>query len=160
MRTTRWRRPGAYLRPSAVLAATTLLAFLGGCRFEVGEDENLEDSIEVMLRQTAAAWNAGDLEGVLRAYAEGASTSFMSADGPVYGRDALRARFAPAFEPGAERDSVRLERIEVRTLPPLAGIATGRYVLERDGEASDAGWFTLVVRRTSDGWRIVHDHSP
>jgi len=160
MRTIRRRNRGTALRASPILLVAALLALLGGCRLEVGEDEDVEDSIEAMLRETAAAWNAGDLEGVLAAYGEGLSSSFMTDDGPARGRDALRARFAPAFAPGAARDSLRLEHVEVRTLPPLVGITTGRYVLERDGEVTGSGWFTLIVRRTGDGWRIVHDHSP
>lgn len=151
---------GGARRTGVIIAVTAVVALLGGCRFEVGEDEDLEDSIQEMLQETAEAWNAGELERFLAAYADGPSTSSMTPQGPVYGRQDIRARYASAFEPGASRDTLRLESIEVRTLPPLAGIATGRYVLERDGVTTDSGWFTLVVRRTGDGWRIVHDHAP
>lgn len=150
--------PRTLTRPLAL--SLVLLALLGGCRFETGEEENLEESIATMLHRSAAAWNAGDLDGFMEAYVEGASTTYMTEEGPVSGRDRIRARYAPAFAPGAERDSLRLERIEVRTLPPLVGVVTGRYVLERGGAATESGWFSLVVRRTGDGWRIVHDHSP
>ncbi len=47
----------------------------------------------------------------------------------------------------------------MRPLPPLIGIVTGRYVLEREGTVTDSGWFTVVVRQAGDGWRIVHYHS-
>lgn len=149
------------MRPSAACLVLLVLlpAVLVGCRFEMGEEEDLERSIETMLQRSADAWNGGDLDGFLAAYAEGTSTSFMTPDGPIYGRPTIRASYAPLFEAGAARDSLRLENLNVRPLPPLIGIVTGRYVLEREGTVTDSGWFTVVVRRAGDGWRIVHDHS-
>lgn len=146
-------------RAASLVLAVLVPAALAGCRFEMGEEEDLERSIETMLQRSADAWNGGDLDGFLAAYADGASTSFMTPDGPIYGRASIRASYAPLFGPGATRDSLRLEDVNVRPLPPLIGIVTGRYVLEREGTVTDSGWFTVVVRRAGDGWRIVHDHS-
>ena len=147
-------------RRTACLVLVLLLpSAFAGCRFETAEEEDLERSIETMLQRSAAAWNAGDLDGFMAAYADAPVTSFMTADGPLYGREAIRELYAPLFEPGATRNTLRLEDLSVRALPPLIGIVTGRYVLERDGDTADSGWFTAVVRRAGDGWRIVHDHS-
>lgn len=141
-----------------ILAAVVTLG-MPGCRFEVGEDEDVDAAIESMLRRSAAAWNAGDLDGFMAAFAEGASTSLMTTDGPVFGRTAIRAEYAAAFGPGAARDSLRLVDVQIRTLPPLVGVVTLRYVRERDGESARAEWATVVVRRLGEGWRIIHDHS-
>lgn len=145
-------------RTAGLVLAVLLPAALAGCRFEMGEEEDLERSIETMLFRSANAWNSGDLDGFVAAYADGASTSLMTTDGPVFGRVTIRGLYAPRFQPGATRDSLRLEDLNVRPLPPLIGIVTGRYVLERDGTVTDSGWFSVVVRRAGDGWRIVHDH--
>lgn len=144
-----------------VLAGACLasLAAAGGCRFEVGEDEDVDVAIESMLARSVEAWNAGDLDGFMASFAEGASTSFMTPDGPVYGRTAIRDGYESAFGPGARRDSLRLEDIEVRLLPPLVGVVTLRYALERDGATTATGWSTVVVRRVGEGWRIIHDHT-
>lgn len=148
----------AMKRRAACLVVVLLLPLVG-CRFETGEEEDLELSIQTMLLESADAWNRGHLDGFIAAYADGPSTSLMTTDGPIYGRETIRETYAPLFEPGATRDSLRLENVNVRPLPPLIGIVTGRYVLERDGTVTDSGWFTVVVRRAGDGWRIVHDHS-
>lgn len=139
------------------LAALALLASVGACRFEVEEEENLQESIEALLQRGVEAWNAGDLDGYVSTYADGASTTMVTSDGRVVGQEAIRAMLAPSFEPGAERDSIRFEEIEVRPLPPLIGIVTGRYLRGRDGADRTSGWFTIVVRRAGVGWRIVHD---
>jgi ketosteroid isomerase-like protein len=132
-----------------------------GCTLQVGEDEGtgLEASVEAMLESSASAWNEGDLDGFMATYADVATTSFMTHDGPVYGADSIRAGYAPAFAPGAPRDSLRFEDLSVRQLPPLIGLATARYVLYRGEQVTSTGWFTLVLRRVGDGWRVIHDHS-
>lgn len=144
-------------RALLVLAGVTLLT---GCRFEVGEPENLEGSVEDMLVASAEAWNRGDLDGFMSTYADAPSTTFMTLDGPILGLGAIRSAYAPAFGGnGAARDSLRFENLSVRTIPPLMAVATGRYVLEQGDTITSNGWFTLVLRRVSEGWRIVHDHS-
>jgi len=146
-------------RAVGFVLAVLLPTALAGCRFEMGEEEDLERAIETMLQRSADAWNGGDLDGFVASFADGTSTSFMTADGPIYGRPTIRALYRPLFAAGAVRDSLRLEELSVRPLPPLIGIVTGRYVFEREGTVTDSGWFTVVVRRAGDGWRIVHDHS-
>lgn len=150
---------GAPMRTTSlfVLAVLALATFLGACRFEVGEEENLQESIESLLQRGVSAWNAGDLNGYVATYADAASTTMLRSDERIVGRDAIRTTLAPLFETGAPRDSLYLEDIEVRPLPPLIGIVTGRYVLERAGSDPTGGWFTMVVRRVGDGWRIVHE---
>ena len=145
-------------RIACLVLVLLLPTALAGCRFETGEEEDLERSIETVLHRSTDAWNAGDLDGFMAAFSDGPSTSFMTVDGPILGRAAIRAEYAPLFQAGAERDSLRLDDLSVRPLAPLIGIVTGRYVLERDGEPTAGGWFTVVVRRAGDGWRIVHDH--
>ncbi|MFQ5530473.1 MAG: YybH family protein, partial [Gemmatimonadota bacterium] len=139
-----------------VFAAAT-----AGCTFEVGEDEGtgLEASVAAMLESSASAWNEGDLDAFMATYADATTTSFMTHDGPVYGIEQIRTGYAPAFVPGTPRDSLRFEGLRVRQLPPLIGLATARYVLHRGGEVTSTGWFTLVLRRVGEGWRVIHDHS-
>ena len=140
-----------------VFCALAVLS-LTGCRFETVPEENVESSVEGMLGRMAEAWNAGDLDGVMAFYADGGTTALVTPQGPVYGRDRIRAVYAPAFEGGAHRERIRFEDVEVRTLPPLVGIVTGRRVAASGTGDPGAGWFTVVVRRVGDGWRIVHDH--
>ncbi len=112
-----------------------------------------------LLEESAEAWNGGDLEGFLHWYKRGPETSFMGSSGPVYGWETIRSRYAPRFARGAARDSLRFEDLETRPLAPWLGLATARYVLLQGDSVTSQGVFTLVLERTSEGWRIVHDHS-
>ncbi|MDT8437190.1 MAG: SgcJ/EcaC family oxidoreductase [Gemmatimonadota bacterium] len=140
-----------------VAAAATSAA---GCRIVVQPEEpSLEDAVEQMLERSAAAWNEGDLEGFLSDYADSPATTYIGGGGLLEGIDAIRAVYAPAFAPGAARDSLRFEAVRTRSLAPTLGIVTARWVLHQEDSVTASGPFTLVVRRSGSGWKILHDHS-
>jgi len=114
---------------------------------------------DTLLTESAVAWNAGDLEGFLDWYRRGPTTTYIGSSGLLHGWDAIRARYAPTFEPGAARDSLRFADLETRPLGPGLGLATARYVLFEGDSVTSEGVFTLVLEQTAEGWRIVHDHS-
>lgn len=123
-------------------------------------------AVDSMLSASAASWNAGDLEGFLDDYSAGPGLTFVGGSGRIRGIDEVRERYRTSYwAPGAERDSLRFEDIEVRTLGPDHALAVGRYVLHRPGsdaaeeEVGATGWFTLVLEREGERWRIIHDHS-
>jgi uncharacterized protein (TIGR02246 family) len=120
---------------------------------------NLTPTIQAMLDSSARAWNAGDLDGFMFTYARDSATTFMTARGPVYGYDAIRERYAPRFAPDAQRDSLTFTDLVVRPLDASYAIATARYVLTRGDSVTATGPFTVVLRRQSEGWRMVHDHT-
>lgn len=116
-------------------------------------------AVDSLLTESENSWNGGDLDGFLYWYKRGAETSFMGAEGPIYGWDTIRSRYAPRFEPEADRDSLRFEALQTRPLAPWLGLATARYVLFQADSITSQGIFTLVLERTTEGWRIVHDHT-
>lgn len=116
-------------------------------------------NLDSLLRTSAAAWNGGDLDGFLSWYRRGAETTYIGSGGLLRGWEAIRQRYAPLFEPGASRDSLRFEGLETRALGAKRGLATARYVLFRGDSTTSTGVFTLVLEETPEGWRIVHDHS-
>ena len=151
----------AHLR--RVAARVTLFVTLlgcGACWIETQEDEgDLRSSVEAMLTESAEAWNRGELDGFMDDYLESDATTYIGGSGMRIGYDSIRARFAPDFEPGADRDSLRFEEIRARRLGAVDGVVTARWILHWDGVVTESGPLTLVVRRTSAGWKIIHDHS-
>lgn len=148
----RWR--------AAILPVLLCATAAGGCWIEVEEEEgDLRTSIENMLYESAEAWNRGDLSGFMDDYLQSETTTYIGSAGMLTGYDAVRARYAPLFQPGAARDSLRFEDIRARRLGAVDGVVTARRVLYRGSEVTGSGPLTLVVRRTSSGWKIIHDHS-
>ena len=143
---------------SLLLVLSTLSS--GSCAFETVEEEDLRGSIQAMLTETVDAWNRGDLDAFLESYATGPSTVRVFQSGPVTGMEAIRSGYVAHFDGSQPRDSLQFEDLTVRTFPPLVAVATLRYVMKSGDEIRPLGWATLVLRRTGEGWRIVHDHSP
>ena len=115
--------------------------------------------LEAQLQRSAVAWNSGDLDRFMADYARDSLTSFMGARAPVYGWQTIRDRYAPAFQPGARRDSLRFERFAVRPLSPTLALVTARFNLYRGDSVTASGPFTLVMEHRPDGWKILHDHT-
>ncbi|MDQ3556150.1 MAG: nuclear transport factor 2 family protein [Gemmatimonadota bacterium] len=129
-------------------------------------DPNDTRAVEItfLLEESAEAWNRGDLDGFLLPYAAGAQTSFVGSSGIQRGKDAIRATYLRSyFSGGAPQSRLAFQNIEVRPLGAGHALAVGRYLLQpRDaasGVQSATGWFSLLLERQAEGWRIVHDHS-
>jgi ketosteroid isomerase-like protein len=136
-------------------------SFVSGCRIEIEDDgdSNVQGAVERMLEESAGECNRGELEGFMDDYVQSENTTYIGGGGLLTGYESIRARYAPLFEPGAERDSLRFEDVKVRRLAAIEAIATARWILHRDGTVTGSGPFSLVLRHTSGGWRIIHDHS-
>lgn len=119
----------------------------------------LHAAVDSLLSESAVAWNGGDLEGFMDWYRRDPSTTYIGSPGLVHGWEGIRARYTSFFEEGAERDSLRFEELETRQLGLALGLATARYVLFDGDSVTATGLFTLILRRETEGWRIVHDHS-
>lgn len=118
-------------------------------------------AIVAELDASAERWNAGDLDGFLAPYLNDPRTSFVTAGGVIRGLDTIEARYrANYWKDGAPAETLRFADVEVRPLGPDHAFAVGRFLLsDRSGARTGEGHFTVVLARTPDGWRIVHDHS-
>jgi ketosteroid isomerase-like protein len=57
--------------------------------------------------------------------------------------------------------TLTFSEIDVRPLSEGYALANGKFSLKRTaaGGGDASGRFTLVLRKTPAGWRIIHDHS-
>ena len=116
-----------------------------------------------MLHASARSWNRGDLEGFMDDYWRSEELSFSGSGGVTRGWEEVRARYQRSYwAPGAVRDSLRFENLEVTPLGEGHALALGRYVLFQPGPpetVSSSGHFSLVLARMPGGWKILHDHT-
>ena len=145
----------------AILGLALLPIMVAACRIEVEpeEDTSLEPTARALLERSAADWNRGDLNAFLADYQDAPATTLVFGEDVFSGLDEIRAHYAPSFAPGAERDSLRFEAVRVRSLSPLIGIVTARWIRGAKGVTTDSGPLTLVMRRTGTGWKITHNHT-
>ena len=167
-------------RPLAVFALTLALATgTSACAQSVGGDEVIRtarieapvaatppvvvpttaetfDAVSNTLDAAAEAWSSGDVDAVMATYVADEPLLVFLGDTPIKGPDAVRAALqARAAQPGG-LGQMTYEWFETLQFDVNTTVVSGRVVMRREGK-TDRGLFTRVLRRTEDGWRIVHD---
>lgn len=115
--------------------------------------------IMAVLDHGAQSWDRGDLDAFVSDYLPDTETTYITKTGVVHGIAAIRNVYAARFAPGAQRDSLHFQNVEVDVLSPDLVNTIAWYVLTRGDSITARGPTSLVMRRVSGRWRIVHDHS-
>jgi len=117
--------------------------------------------VEKVLKDSEAAWNRSDLVSFVSHYQDSPDTTFIGREVVRGGVDAILARYRRAYPTPKAMGVLAFSEIEVRPLARGVALATGKFTLHRGTDAGgDAfGRFTLILKRTPDGWKIIHDHT-
>jgi ketosteroid isomerase-like protein len=119
---------------------------------------NSNDEIRAVLSVQANAWNRGDIDGYMNGYARSRSTEFVSGDTLTRGWKTVRDRYAKKYDSREKMGTLSFSDIAVTGIGGDAALVVGRWKLLRKADTPH-GRFTLLFRRTAEGWRIVHDHT-
>jgi uncharacterized protein (TIGR02246 family) len=122
-----------------------------------GSSMDVAAEIAAEFKKSTLAWNSGDLEGFTSIYAD--SATFAQREVFIVGRPQIRTLYGPLFEPGANRPTLTLERLDVEPLCQGVALVRGIYRNSRDGAVLGRGTTSLVMRLIEGRWRIIHDHS-
>jgi uncharacterized protein (TIGR02246 family) len=150
-------------RPLAAALGAALL--LGACvHVRVSDTRDLPATPDgarteavAILEHGAAAWNRGDLAGFMDDYAVDAT--FVTSQGLVHGREAIRARYGPRFQPGGVRDSLWFRDIEARPVAEDVIQVVAWWNLSRGDSLVAHGPTSLLLIHADGRWRILYDHS-
>jgi len=125
-----------------------------------------EAAIRAALDAQAAAWNRADIPAFMKTYEDSPETTFIGATlrkgyGPIL------ERYSKSYTTPAQMGALTFSNLEVRLLPGSCGtvefaVVTGRFHLQRTakGQAKkDTGIFSLVWRKSPQGWKILLDHT-
>lgn len=122
--------------------------------------QSAEEQIQAAMQASAEAWNRGDLEAFMEDYLKTEDMTFTSGGKILEGYPALKERYQTTYgEDRASMGQLRFDGIKVWPLGDDHALALGHWYLEREGQESLEGVFSLVMTRTGDGWKILHDHT-
>jgi beta-aspartyl-peptidase (threonine type) len=121
--------------------------------------KNARKAIAKVLDDQVEAWNRGDLKSFMAGYHRSGDITFYSGGTVQKGWDAVFERYQKKYQgDGKEMGKVTFRDIAIDILGPDSAVVRGRWELKLTDEMP-SGLFTLVFRKTSAGWRIVHDHT-
>ena len=150
-----WRNP--------VSAAVLLVAFFTISAQAQTSSPNKRErgmiaAIHAVLDRQRDAWNRGDIKGYMDGYARSASTVFVSGDDVTRGWQTVLDRYQKKYDSREKMGVLTFSDLEITLIGNDAAIALGRWHLQRANDEPH-GRFTLIFRRTTRGWKIVHDHT-
>jgi ketosteroid isomerase-like protein len=122
------------------------------------QPSNSVAEIQSVLTAQQDAWNRGEIDAFMTAYAQSASTVFVSENEVTRGWETVRDRYRVKYSDRAKMGTLSFSEIEVTMLSSDAAVVLGRWKLKR-AKDEPYGRFTLVFKRLPEGWRIVHDHT-
>jgi ketosteroid isomerase-like protein len=118
------------------------------------------DLIKGVLQSQADAWNKGDLKAFMSAYLNSPDVSYVSSDGELTGYEALLQRYQNKYGDKPETmGKLSFSNLKVQQLGMKNAMAVGNWRVERSGQPELNGIFTLVLSKTDDGWKLIHDHT-
>ena len=154
-------RHGKILR-AAALAVLSVIVMQGGCTnvSEVSnkEGEQANAAVRKVMEEQQAAWNRGDIDAFMEGYAREDSITFVSGDNLTRGWQPTLERYKKTYDTPEKMGELEFSELEFKPLSPFYILVSGRFSLKRVAD-NPRGRFTLLFRRTQNGWRIIHDHT-
>jgi uncharacterized protein (TIGR02246 family) len=119
-----------------------------------------ESDIRKVLDDQTAAWNRGDIPGFMAGYENSPDTTFVGAE-ISKGWAAVLDRYKKRYPTKANMGTLKFTGLEVRPLGPDYASVLGHFHLDRAKEAGgeSSGIFTLLFKKTANGWKVIVDHT-
>ena len=130
------------------------------CAFAADPPAVEEKAIRQVLSGQVEAWNRGDIPRFMDGYEKSGATTFVSA-AVTRGHQPVLDGYVKKYPTRDAMGKLAFSEIEVHMLGAGHAWVLGRFDLERNaaGGGNKGGRFTLVFSRTSQGWKIVLDHT-
>ena len=116
-------------------------------------------AIESLLQTQADAWNRGDIDAFMEGYAKTPDLRFASGATVTRGWQETLDRYRHHYPDRAEMGTLTFSDLDTTVLSSDAAVVFGRWRVKTQEHGEPNGLFTLVLRRTADGWRITADHT-
>jgi uncharacterized protein (TIGR02246 family) len=116
-------------------------------------------AIRGVLASQQEAWNRGDLDGYMAGYDHSPELVFTSGSKIRRGWQETYDKYKAKY--GTDTSTMgklAFEILGVQALGADGAIVLGHWALTGTPNAG-AGVFSVALRRTDGGWRIVHDHT-
>ena len=116
------------------------------------------NAVGALLESLRAAWNRGDIEGIVKCYRKSDDTAFVGARGIDRGWQAIRDRYLRDYPDREAFGQLKFSNLVVHVLGDDVAYAMGEFELQREKD-NPSGFFSLVLKRFDSGWEVLLDHA-
>jgi ketosteroid isomerase-like protein len=134
------------------------LLVVAGCRSRPSPAPEIRAVLDQQIRE----WNNGNLAGFMDTYWKSEHTRFHSGGDVTVGWQTVFDRYRKRYSDRAAMGRLAFSDMEITPLAKDVAMATGKWQLYRaKDQTTNQAWglFTLLLRKTPEGWRIVYDHT-
>lgn len=116
------------------------------------------EPVAVLIAQQEA-WNRGDLEGYMAGYLRSDELVFTSGGNVRRGWQETHDKYKAKYgSDPSTMGKLAFDILGVQSLGDEGAIVLGRWKLT-DTPNAGGGVFSVALRKTPDGWRVIHDHT-
>lgn len=131
--------------------------FLFICSPSIAQNKD-EVIIRNMLAEQEANWNKGNLEDFMIGYWQSDSLLFIGKNGPKYGYQTTLDNYKKGYPDTASMGKFTSTILSLQRISKEYYFVVGKWYLKRSiGDVS--GHYTLLIKKISNKWVIVADHS-
>lgn len=125
----------------------------------ISDQKNIKQEIIDELNEMTEYWNNGDLDKYMSYYVNNDKITFQSATQRFYGFETIRSLFVNTFKNEDARGTLSFSEQEVTVFSKEHAMVIGKFTVVFKNNTSREGYYTVIVRKSKDGWKIIHDHS-
>jgi ketosteroid isomerase-like protein len=115
-------------------------------------------AIQAILDNQIKSWNSGDLDNFMVGYLHSDSLVFIGKSGPTYGYENTLANYKKSYPDKTHMGKLQFQIVSMKPINNDHYFVIGKWKLTRTvGDLN--GVYTLLFRKTKDGWKIIADHS-
>lgn len=119
-----------------------------------------EAAIRRVLSDQSTAWNAGDISGFMAGYLKSETLRFASGDSTTFGWQPTLERYQKRYTSRDIMGQLEFRDLKILLLSETYAEVFGSWHLTRKDTVGDAsGLFTLLMKKTDQGWKVFHDHT-
>ncbi|MFA6456426.1 MAG: nuclear transport factor 2 family protein [Bacteroidota bacterium] len=122
------------------------------------ENTIAQQQILAVIHQQIDGWNSGSIESFMQGYAVSDSLRFASGGSITYGWKTMLERYKKGYPTRQKMGTLSFTNITIDSISTDAAVVFGTWRVKRDKD-EPWGLFTLLFKKSADGWRIVHDHT-
>ena len=117
-----------------------------------------EKEIKEVLEKQRLNWNKGDMNGYMQGYWKSDSLIFVEKKGPFYGWQKNFEIYQKVYPDKAAMGYLTFDIKQINMIDKKNAFVLGAWNLQMEKE-EQKGFFTLIVKKFKEGWKIVVDHS-
>lgn len=121
-------------------------------------DAKIKEDVRAVMNAQVVEWNKGSIDGFMLGYRNSPETAFVSGNTITKGWQTVLERYKKNYNTPEKMGKLTFADLEITVLSKDSAVVLGSWILQREKD-TPYGRFTLVFRKTADGWRIIHDHT-